>query len=595
MKVRFQVTERTVITCLPRTVQETGGESEVISFELDTEETPVIMTVNMEAFSPNGDGKKDVIKLNPVLNVTQGIKKYRIEIKDQQDKPVKVISGQGRLKSEYSWDGFTDSGEKAPDGTYKADLTVEYEKGDVSRAASRTFQIDTLFPQINLSVDYTLFSPDGDGKKDSINLKQSTSSEDLVTGIIRDSRGEAVREFLWQGTAGNLDWDGTDSKGNKVPDGEYSYVVFIEDKAGNRTERTIDSIKIDNRGASVFVTADLGGFTPDNDGINDRIEFTTIATLKDGIKSWKFNIMQNGNTLIKSFEGETLPEKIIWDGRNEEGKVIEGDFTGEYSVLYHKGNEPVSVTKKFRIDISAPEAALTMTPFPFSPDNDGVDDELTIKIDVRDMSDIDLWSLDIADREGNAFKSFGGRGQPTGKIIWDGIGSSGELVIAAEDYPYRLKVTDVYGNETNHYGYIPVDVLVVKEGDKLKIRIANITFAPDSAELKKDDPEIKQKNEYVLGRLAEILKKYESYKIVIEGHAVSVFWADKARAEREEIEELKPLSKQRAETVKNYLKQLGIVESRMTTEGLGGTRPIVPHGDLDNRWKNRRVEFILVK
>jgi outer membrane protein OmpA-like peptidoglycan-associated protein len=33
----------------------------------------------------------------------------------------------------------------------------------------------------------------------------------------------------------------------------------------------------------------------------------------------------------------------------------------------------------------------------------------------------------------------------------------------------------------------------------------------------------------------------------------------------------------------------------MSTVGLGGTQPVVPHGDLENRWKNRRVEFILIK
>jgi flagellar motor protein MotB len=31
----------------------------------------------------------------------------------------------------------------------------------------------------------------------------------------------------------------------------------------------------------------------------------------------------------------------------------------------------------------------------------------------------------------------------------------------------------------------------------------------------------------------------------------------------------------------------------MNVAGYGGTRPVVPHGDLQNRWKNRRVEFIL--
>ena len=535
------------------------------------------------------------MKLTPILNVTEGIQSYKLVIADVNGNIVKSIKSEGRIKSEFIWDGFADSGRKAEDGVYRAGLEVIYEKGDVSNAVTRDFTLDTVYPEISIDTEYTLFSPDGDGRKDSISINQSTSNEKLIRGVIEDGSGKTVREYVWEGDAEKLVWDGTDEYGNKVADGKYRYSISIEDNAGNKTEKIIDEIEVDNRQASVFVTASENGFTPDNDGKNDKIEFSTMTTLKSGVESWELVINKNGYNTVKEFSGDILPEKIIWDGRDSNGRVVEGDFTAEYRVRYLKGNEPSSVTKEFGIDITAPEINVDVSPKPFSPDNDGVEDELKINIAVDDANDISEWSLDIVDREGNPFTSFGGKGKPAEQIIWDGLGKNGELVIAAEDYPYRLSVTDSYGNRAQEYGVIPVDVLVVKEGDQLKIRIANINFKADSAELRTDDPEIKEKNEYVLGRLSEILEKYDSYKIQIEGHAVSVYWADKARAEREEKEELIPLSKARAETVKNYLNQLGIAESRMTTKGMGGSKPIVPHSDLDNRWKNRRVEFILIK
>ena len=571
------------------------GESSVISFDLDTEETPVILTANPEAFSPNGDGINDRMILTPILNVKDGTKSYKLIVTNSAGDIIKSLKSEGRIKNEFIWDGFADSGRKAGDGTYRAALEVVYEKGNISTAVTRDFILDTVYPEINVEADYTLFSPDNDGKKDSITIRQSTSTEKTITGKITDSKGTLIREYFWEGTASNFKWDGTDEFGNKVADGNYIYSIEIADKAGNKTVKQIDTIEVDNRQASVFVTASTNGFTPDNDNVNDRIEFSTMTTLKNGVEKWELVIKKDGITEVKSFEGETLPEKIIWDGKNNNGRVIEGSFQAEYRVFYKKGNEPASVTKEFGIDITAPEIAVNIDPVPFSPDNDGVEDELRIKIDVEDANEIKYWSLDIVDRGGNDFTSFSGKGKPAEQIIWDGLGRNGELVIAAEDYPYRLTVTDSFNNEAVEYGVIPVDVLVVKDGDRLKIRIANITFAPDSAELKKDDPEIKAKNEYVLGRLSEILEKYNSYKILIEGHAVSVFWEDAARAQKEQNEELLPLSKARAETVKNYLNQLGIAESRMTTKGIGGSEPIVPHGDLDNRWKNRRVEFILIK
>ncbi len=571
------------------------GESVAVKFDLDTEETPVMLAASPEAFSPNGDKIKDSLVLTPVLNEKEGIQSYKLLITDGSGNIVKTIKSEGRIKNEFIWDGVNDAGRKVEDGIYRAAIEVIYEKGNVSNAVTRDFIIDSVYPELDAKTDFTLFSPDDDGKKDSIVIRQTSSNEQLITGIIKNEKGEKIREFFWDNKVENIEWDGTDSNGNKAGDGVYTYTLETQDLAGNRTEKKITDIRIDNRQTSVFVTAGSKGFTPNNDGNNDKIEFSTIATLKDGVDNWEFVIRQDGTKAVKSFSGNILPEKIIWDGRDESGKIVEGNFKAEYKVRYVKGNEPVSVTKEFVCDISAPVISVMVSPRPFSPDNDGIDDELEIKINAEDSNKIDKWSLEIVDRQGNSFVSFNGTGKPTDLIVWDGIGKTGELVIAAEDYPYRLTATDEYGNKAQEYGVIPVDVLVVKEGDKLKIRIANITFAPDSAELRKDDHEIKEKNEYVLGRLSEILEKYKSYKILIEGHAVSVYWANPERAAREESEELLPLSKARAETVKMYLEKLGIAENRMTTEGIGGKNPIVPHGDMDNRWKNRRVEFILIK
>ncbi|MEW5815684.1 MAG: OmpA family protein, partial [Spirochaetota bacterium] len=135
----------------------------------------------------------------------------------------------------------------------------------------------------------------------------------------------------------------------------------------------------------------------------------------------------------------------------------------------------------------------------------------------------------------------------------------------------------------------------IRDGDKLKIRISSINFAPYKADIILDSSEQGVKNDRILRRLAEILNKYRSYKIRVEGHAVSEYWNFPKRAEQEEKEELNPLSKARAEAVKEQLIRRGTEALRLSTVGLGGTIPIVPHGDLQNRWKNRRVEFILIK
>ena len=51
----------------------------------------------------------------------------------------------------------------------------------------------------------------------------------------------------------------------------------------------------------------------------------------------------------------------------------------------------------------------------------------------------------------------------------------------------------------------------------------------------------------------------------------------------------------RAKTVKAALIDYGIKEDKIAVYGIGGANPLVPFSDSENRWKNRRVEFILVK
>jgi len=163
------------------------------------------------------------------------------------------------------------------------------------------------------------------------------------------------------------------------------------------------------------------------------------------------------------------------------------------------------------------------------------------------------------------------------------------------DYPVKLNLEDKMGNVSVVRKKIPVDVLVVREGDVLKIKIANILFKVNSPDLLADSPEVIEQNKFILNRVSELLKKYGTYRITIEGHAVLTQWNNPSAAKIEEKEELGPLSKQRAITVLNYLTKLGISEARMDSKGMGGTQPLVPHSDLENRWKNRRVEFILWK
>lgn len=568
------------------------GVSNRVQVRLDTAATPVLITAEYDAFSPNASGVRDTIALFPKLERNADMVRYDLEIIDAETETVlRRFSGEESMAERYRWDGRDREGRIAPDAMYIARLEILYTHGNLEKAITEPFELDTVYPKATVEIPDKLFSPDGDGHKDTILVSQSSDPEELWEGRIENAAGETVRTLYWNEELEDFEWDGADDEGNLVPDGFYRYMVETSDRAGNRTEVTIDGIEIDTRPTPIFVTAEYSGFSPNDNGFRDTIELSTFTNLTEGVKEWSLEIEHEDGRVVQRFAGGELSdsESFIWDGRAEDGKIYEGWYRAHYRVVYHKGNRPEAGTSRFLLDSQAPEVNLALDPVPFSPDADGVDDELFISIEVNNLSEIAYWQFDILDRNRNFFNEFSGRGMPPVELIWDGRAIDGDLVISAEDYPYELEVVDVLGNRATVEGVIPIDILVIRDGDRYRVAIANVTFGPDSPELIIDETDEKGvRNVAILDRLVEIFERYRDYEVQIEGHAVNV-----TGTEREEREELQPLSLARAEAVKAELVERGLGSHRFTTVGRGGTIPLVPHDDLDERWKNRRVEFIL--
>ena len=200
-------------------------------------------------------------------------------------------------------------------------------------------------------------------------------------------------------------------------------------------------------------------------------------------------------------------------------------------------------------------------------------------------------------RRSRAFYEENGRGTPT-EWRWNGIGTSGELVQSATDYRFTLSVTDEFGNNTVVTGddyIISTDVLVRKDGDIYRMIVPSIAFPGGSSNLtdaRLTDAE-RNGNARVLRLIARALTRFEDYKVTVEGHANPTTPPNTpARA----AEDREAISGDRARAVVNYLiTSHEIAQARLTSVGMGGTRTVADYDDEDENWKNRRVEFILVR
>jgi outer membrane protein OmpA-like peptidoglycan-associated protein len=360
------------------------------------------------------------------------------------------------------------------------------------------------------------------------------------------------------------------------------------------------------------VTASDTGISPNGDGIRDDVSFNLTVENREGVESWRFSLIDSKGVERSFFggSGSDVPTRLVWDGRDLQGQVIEDTYTGKLVVKYLKGDVAEASSAKIIVKIAPPKVDITVKPEYFSPDGDGVDDTLTFGISTEKNAGITEWKLEILEtavvesassqepKPTRSFKIWTGKGNPPAQITWDGKSDKGELVESATDYPFEFTCWDALGNQTKVKGIIAVDVLVIRDGDRLKIKVPSIVFRANHADFIGLDAETVARNQKVVARIAQILNKFPDYRIRIEGHGNNVgkmLGYSASRIQQEEINELIPLSTERAEVVRKMLVDNGVDPRRLTVNGLGSSEPVVPFTDVENRWKNRRVEFVLIK
>ncbi len=571
----------------------------ISGIKLDTSRTELLLAISKNAFNPK---KNDTLRLSPVIKSSSRVNEYEISIMDETG--VEVWSQKGTtLPQSFSWNGNGADGNVCADGKYVALIQTKSENGAESSVKSKWFTLDTIPPDISVETKYALFSPDSDGRKDSIPFEIKSSEEDSWTATITDSKGAVVKTYNWKGSVPPFEWDGTDSNGNGLPDGTYKIAFESEDEAGNKTKNEISGLKIDNRETKAYVTAELDAFSPNGDGSFDSQKFTIRPTISDGLASWTFSVKDANGNAVRTWTGEKdspLPKEIVWDGKTDSGETANDNvYIGSLDAIYEKGNVINTDSAAFISCATPPVLSVKTQPQFFSPDNDGEDDDLLIQLRGDTILPLKSWTFQINDpQNGKKFWATSGKNSITEKLIWDGRSNSGELVQSATDYPYVFTATDSLGMTSEVKGEITVDILVRKVGDQLKMAVPSIIFRSDAADFDSAEKHNGKgltaaqiaNNERVLGRIAKVLNRFKNYKVQVVGHANSM-----TGTEDEEVNELVPLSAKRADFVKTWLTKNGVDGNRLSTKGMGGREPVVARDDVDNRWKNRRVEFILDK
>ncbi len=558
--------------------------------------------------SPNYDGKKDKIKINLGIQDESILKSWKIVVKDKNGNDIKTIESKIRrdvaldfgelinrlfspkesikVPNYVYWDGTDNKGKVVQDGEYFLQVFAEdIEKNTASSPVYKVI-VDNTPPSGDVSVDYNIFSPDGDGVKDNVTftLKNLTPGDEWIAQIV-DQTGNAVIEWkLGTQPPSSVIWTGLDKDNKLLPDGTYSFLLKAEDLAGNIFSKEIKNIIISTKKRSIILSADYYEISPNSDSLFDNSSINILIDDTNGLE--KLNVYVKDPKTSKVLRIWTItPDKFItnvyWDGTDDSGNKIQDDVYVIYSeAQYVDGNKPISPEIFVKVDSTPPSTRVSFTPPIFSPDGDGIDDEVKFNFEVADDSEIKEWKFRILlPRFNKTFKEFSGTGTPPREIIWDGIGDNGESVDSAEEYPLTFEIVDKLGNKTTIKPEpLPTDILIEVTPYGYKIRVSSIEFAFGSSE-------VTPQGEKIVKRIAEKLRKFPNYKIRVEGHTDNIGSYDY---------NLK-LSQSRAEAVRKLLIKYNIKSDMITAQGFSFDRPIAPNDTEEGRARNRRVEFILIK
>jgi FlgD Ig-like domain len=198
-----------------------------ITEKLKLEKSPITGTQVTPAFSPVCGCALDKATISVKFRKKDTV---TVTVLTSSQKPVRtLVAGapvqRGRVG--FRWDGRTDAGSRAPDGTYRVEIHLASAHRTI--LLPNTIALDTETPTILPVPNRTVFSPDGDHQADSVTIHFTLSEPAHVLVFIGDRLIIRSRSHAQKGT---ITWNGT-TDAHVLPPGTVTLSIGAVDLAGN--------------------------------------------------------------------------------------------------------------------------------------------------------------------------------------------------------------------------------------------------------------------------------------------------------------------------------------------------------------------------
>ncbi len=203
----------------------------------------VTAETSLPGVSPNGDGEQDTVDFTLACS-EKNVAAWKFEIKRDLD-IIRVHEGTGTVIPVITWNVTNSANQTVTDGKYSFGLIVKTEENKIYTSELRDLIVDTKPPTAKLSVNIDKFTPDGDGKEDSVTFT-CEAADDVGIGnsklTIVDSNNKQIRKFEnGQRQMQDIIWDGKDDYYNRVVgNGNYIARLNVYDSAGNKATANVN-------------------------------------------------------------------------------------------------------------------------------------------------------------------------------------------------------------------------------------------------------------------------------------------------------------------------------------------------------------------
>lgn len=357
----------------------------------------------------------------------------------------KLVDGKGFAGNNVvTWNGQNDSGTVVDPGTYTYTITAVDKENNKSQVYSGTITVDMSGPGVSgTSFNPNPFTPDGTNTG---TLSYTLSESASVTTSILDSRSNIVRTL--ESSASNkaglntVLWDGRNSSGIIVPDGNYTYKIEAKSPAGQSTP-VLGLILVDGKSPLITGVIDTPDpFAPDGTKVN------TISFTLSEEANVKINLYDINNDFIKTLTDSTMPSgqnKVTWDGKDSAGNIVEsGLYLYTVEVEDNFGNLAPKVTGTITVDLSVPRVTLIgVSPNPFKSAGTGLE-YIFFNLNHNALTTIKIYdknNLLVKTIEEDKLRGFGAN-----HATWDGRNLSGQVVNDGK-YTYRITAKSPAGIE----------------------------------------------------------------------------------------------------------------------------------------------------